>query len=42
VALILGQDEIENQTITVKWLRQDVPQQTLSVTQVHDLLNKLI
>ncbi|RCU48796.1 histidine--tRNA ligase [Corallincola holothuriorum] len=41
VALILGQDELENQTITVKWLRQDVPQQTVALSQVVNLLNDL-
>ncbi|GAA5214523.1 histidine--tRNA ligase [Corallincola platygyrae] len=42
VALILGQSEIENDTVTVKWLRQDVPQQTVTVAQVSDLLSELI
>ena len=41
IALILGQDEIENQKVSVKYLREDKPQVTLSYAELSELLNGL-
>jgi len=42
VALILGENEIENQEVTIKYLRGQQEQQSLAFEQVPDLLSKLI
>ncbi len=41
IALILGQDEIENQQVSVKYLREDKPQTTLGYEKLSELLNGL-
>lgn len=38
VALIIGEDELSRGEITVKWLREDKPQQTISLGAVANLL----
>ncbi len=38
IALILGEDEVANQQVTVKYLREDKPQQALSIAELVDLL----
>jgi histidyl-tRNA synthetase len=38
LALILGGDELARGEITLKWLRQDKPQQTLALTELPQLL----
>ncbi len=42
VALILGQDEIESGQVTVKYLREDKPQQALAQTELVELLKTII
>jgi histidyl-tRNA synthetase len=34
IALILGDEELARQEITVKWLREDKPQQTLKLSEL--------
>jgi histidyl-tRNA synthetase len=41
LALVLGDDEVVNQQVTVKFLREDKPQQTLSHSAVQDLLKTI-
>jgi histidyl-tRNA synthetase len=38
LALVLGEDEIASQTITVKWLRKNKPQQTMVLAELADFL----
>ncbi len=42
LALVLGEDEVAAGTVTVKFLREDVPQQTVSVASLAELLAKVI
>ena len=42
VALILGEDELANQEVTVKFLRDKQDQQTLAFDKVPELLASLI
>ncbi|MDH5484960.1 MAG: histidine--tRNA ligase [Gammaproteobacteria bacterium] len=42
VALILGEDELSNNRITVKHLRQDVEQQSIEQTEVISVLKQLL
>jgi histidyl-tRNA synthetase len=39
LALILGEEEAANQTITIKWLREDKPQQTIPQVDIVNYLN---
>lgn len=43
VALVLGDDEVSDGTVTIKWLREDLPQATVEAAQLkvtlHDLVN---
>jgi histidyl-tRNA synthetase len=34
IGLILGEDELARGEITVKWLREDKPQQTILITEL--------
>jgi len=34
IGLIIGEDELARQEITVKWLREDKPQQTILITEL--------
>lgn len=38
VALIIGEDEVANDTVTVKFLRADKPQQTIAIEQIATIL----
>ena len=38
IGLILGEDELARGEITVEWLREDKPQQTILITELADLL----
>ena len=40
LTLILGEDEIAQQTVTVKHLRKKIDQQTVKQTEVHSLINE--
>lgn len=42
IALILGTEEVQNNQITVKYLRQDTAQETLSYAALTDVLNGLL
>jgi len=42
VALVLGEDEISSGTATVKFLREDIPQKTVPMDSVGDLLLKVV
>ncbi|WP_353571781.1 histidine--tRNA ligase [Candidatus Albibeggiatoa sp. nov. BB20] len=42
MALVLGDDEVDNQQVTVKFLREDKPQQTLGHQELQALLNEII
>lgn len=42
IALILGTEEVQNNQITVKYLRQDTAQETLSYAALTDVLNGLV
>lgn len=42
VALVLGEDEVSNGTVTVKWLREDAPQETLEAARLKITLHELI
>ena len=42
IALILGEDEAENNTVGVKFLRQDRPQETVSQDQLASLIITLM
>lgn len=42
LALVLGDDEVVNQQVTVKFLREDKPQQILSHAAVQDLLKTIV
>ena len=42
IALILGEDEVAQKTVTVKYLRGQQEQQSLSLEQVSDLLTNLL
>jgi len=42
IAIILGDDEISNNEVTIKYLREDTPQQTIKLEQLSEFLtNKL-
>ncbi|NRA60381.1 MAG: histidine--tRNA ligase [Psychrobium sp.] len=41
VVLIFGEDEISNQQVTVKYLREDKPQSTISMVELSSLLQEL-
>ena len=34
IGLILGEDELSRNEVTVKWLREDKPQQTILITEL--------
>jgi histidyl-tRNA synthetase len=38
VGLILGENELADGTVTVKWLREDKPQQTILLTELAAVL----
>lgn len=40
IALILGEDEVKEGKVTIKFLRDDLPQQTLGVSEVIDFLQR--
>ena len=40
LALILGEDEVNQQTITLKHLRKDMDQQTIKQSEVHSFINE--
>ena len=40
LALILGEDELENDTITIKFLRQEQPQTTINRADIVDFIQK--
>lgn len=42
VALILGDDELANNSVSIKYLREDKPQQSLARDALEDFLRKLI
>ncbi len=42
VALVVGEDEVSNGTVTVKWLREDAPQETLEAARLKITLHELI
>jgi histidyl-tRNA synthetase len=42
LALVLGDDEIENQQVTVKFLREDKPQQTVKYQELQSLLETIL
>ena len=42
IALIIGENELAEQTVTVKYLRGQQEQQSLAFEQVPSLLDKLI
>ncbi|MGD8570987.1 MAG: histidine--tRNA ligase [Gammaproteobacteria bacterium] len=42
LALVLGDDEVANNTITVKYLRQDKPQQTVAPDEMQKILQTII
>jgi len=41
IALILGEDEVEQKTVTVKYLRDNVEQSTIAQSEVGDLLQQI-
>jgi histidyl-tRNA synthetase len=41
IALVLGQDEIERQQVSVKYLREDKPQVTVGYSELSELLTAL-
>jgi histidyl-tRNA synthetase len=42
IALILGEDEAQNNTVGIKFLREDRPQETVDQSELGQLLNTLI
>ena len=42
LALILGDDEVSNNTISIKYLRQEKPQQTVSLAELQTILQAMI
>lgn len=38
IALVIGEDELAKEQVTVKYLREDKPQETLGIAQLHDML----
>ncbi len=41
VALIVGEDEIKNNAISIKFLRDDRPQQTVKITEISKILGEI-
>jgi len=41
VALIIGDDEVANNTIGIKFLREDRPQQTIAIDQIYSVIGDL-
>ena len=41
VALIIGDDEIANDKVSIKFLRADKPQQTIALEEIHTILGDI-
>ncbi|HSX19769.1 MAG TPA: histidine--tRNA ligase, partial [Gammaproteobacteria bacterium] len=41
VALIIGADEVANDTVSIKFLRSDRPQQTIALEEIHTILGDI-
>ncbi|GAD01455.1 histidyl-tRNA synthetase [Agarivorans albus MKT 106] len=42
MALIIGEDELANQQVTVKYLREDIQQQCIAQSELVALLNTVL
>lgn len=40
MALVLGEDELANEQVTIKYLREDKPQQSVAITELVNELGK--